>query len=80
MKKRSDFVIWLVVTFIILLKYYFELPPLNLSSPLFWYFFFSSIVFILIGLMLSNGSKIVIFNRFNKDALKPFKYFIKTKE
>lgn len=76
MKKRSDFVIWLVVTFIILLKYYFELPPLNLSSPLFWYFFFSSMVFILIGLILSNGSKIVIFNRFNKDALKPFKYFI----
>lgn len=76
MKRRSNFVIWIGVILIILVKYYFELPPLNISIPLFWYFFFSSMIFILIGLILSNGFKLIIFKNFNKDALMHFKYFI----
>lgn len=76
MKKKSNFIVWMVVVLLILLKYYIELPPLNLSSPLFWYFFFSSMIYILIALIITSGNKIIIFKKFNKDAVLAFKYFV----
>jgi hypothetical protein len=76
MKRRSNLIIWLGVIFIILLKYYIELPPINIHSPLFWYFFFSCMIFIILGLVLSSGAKLIIFKKFNVDSLKPFKYLI----
>ena len=74
--RKGNFGIWFTVVFLILFMYYFELPPINISSPLFWHFFFTSMIFILLGFILTSGSKLIIFNRFNKDSIKPFKYFV----
>ena len=76
MKKGKNIVVWCIILLIILFMYYFELPPINLSSPLFWHFFFTSLLFILAGLIITGGSKIILYNRFNKSVLNPYKYFI----
>ena len=75
MRKGKNIVVWILVVLIILLMYYFELPPLNLSSPLFWHFFFTSMIFILIGFLICDGSKLTFYNRFNTKGLNSYKYF-----
>lgn len=70
----KKFYIWIFIILLILLMYYFELPPINLSSVLFWQFFITSLILILIGISLSNGDKIIINNRFNSGLSNFYKY------
>ena len=69
MKKRK-ILLWLIVVLITLIRYYFELPPINLSSPLFWYFIFTSCIIILIALVIQNGSDVIINKKLDLNIFK----------
>ena len=73
--KKKNFMIWFVVILLIFLLYYLELPALNLSSPLFWHFFVTSMLIILVGLTIKDRNRIIIRNRFNNSLLGVYKYF-----
>ena len=72
--KNFKYLIWLIAVILIFLMYYIELPALNLSSPLFWYFIFKVLIIISICIILTNGDRIVFNNHFNKNLLSIYKY------
>lgn len=54
--------------------YYFELPAINFSSPLFWNFIFNILIIIIVCLIITNEDKVIYNNHFNKNILSLYKY------
>ena len=69
-------IVWTIAVLLILLKYYLELPPLNFSSPLFWYFAFSVILICFIAVVLTSDNRIIIGTRFNTKLFTKYKIII----
>jgi len=65
----------LIDVVIVLVLYYFELPPLNLTSPLFWHFTFMVLFIILISLSIKDGHKIIIKRQLNMNLFNIYKFF-----
>ena len=57
--------IWLACVFIIFLIFYFQLPPLNLSSPAFWMFAIDVFILCTCAIVLTSDNRILINKRFN---------------
>ena len=74
--KKYKFIVWVIALLIMFLMYYFELPPINLSSPLFWHFIFNIFIIILVCLIITNGDRVFIDNHFNKNLLYIYKYLL----
>jgi len=73
---KKDTIIMLVIDlFIIALLYFFTLPPINLTSPMFWQFIFMVIIIILISFTIKDGNRIFIKREFNTNLFKAYKYF-----
>ncbi len=73
MKKKS--IMWIILVLVILIRYYFELPPINIHSPLFWYFLFSNLLILFVCFAISNGNKIITREGFNRSLFRIYKYF-----
>ena len=73
--KKSDIFIILIDVLIVLVFYYFALPPINLSSPEFWTFLFMIFVIIFISLVLRNNINLIIGKHLNTKIFSIYKYF-----
>lgn len=76
--KKSDVFIVLADLLLILLMYYFNLPPINLSSPDFWMFAFMIVIIIFISLVLRNNMELIIRKKLNTKIFHIYKYFFIT--
>ena len=74
--KIFKYLIWLVAALVVFLMYYIELPPINLSSPLFWHFAFNILIIITICSIITRGDKFIVNGRFNKGLLSIYKYLL----
>lgn len=74
MKKDGIFVI-LIDILLVLIFYYFALPPINLSSPDFWMFIFMITMIVFISIILRSNIELIIKKQFNKKCLNIYKYF-----
>lgn len=70
---RRNIFIWSIGLIILLIMYYLELPPINLSSPLFWHFVFNILFISLLCFIFSDKNKIIIYNKFNKELFSIYK-------
>ena len=73
--KKNDIFIILCDLILVLLVYYFELPPLNLSSPEFWLFAFIVCIIIFISIILRNNSEFLLKKHLDTRIFKVYKYF-----
>ena len=73
--KKTDIFIILIDLLLVGLLYYFELPPINLSSPEFWVFIFLIGIIIFISLLIRNNTEFIIKKHFNTNIFKIYKYF-----
>ena len=73
--KKSDIFIILIDILIVLVFYYFALPPINLSSPDFWTFLFMICVIVFISLILRSNIDLIVGRHFNIKVLSLYKYF-----
>lgn len=74
MKKRN-FILAVVDILIVLLYYYFTLPPLNLSSPDFWLFALIISIIIFISITIKSNIEIIEDHQFNSKIFKMYKNF-----
>ena len=74
--RKSDILIVLIDVILIGLFYFFGLPPLNLSSPAFWYFIFNIGIIIFVSLLLRNNIEMFTNRYFDYRKLMVYKYFI----
>ena len=69
--------IWLIGVIFLLLLYYFELPPINLSSPLFWHYILNCLIVIFICMVLNGTTKVFINKRMiNKSIFTTYRVYI----
>ena len=73
--KKSDIFIIIIDLILVFILYYFNLPPLNLSSPDFWWFIFTILMIIFISLVIRNNTEFVIGRHFNCKIFSIYKYF-----
>ena len=73
--KKSDIFIGLIDILIVMLFYYFALPPINLSSPEFWIFIFIISIIIFISLILRSNIELIVGKQFNLKIFSIYKYF-----
>lgn len=66
------FLIWLLCFLIIFIKFFVELPPLNVTSPVFWEFFVFVCIVLFIGLIFTRSNPIPKIK--NKDWSFLYKY------
>ncbi len=69
-------IVWLLCLFIVLLVYYFQLPPLNLSSPNFWIFAFDVIFLSVLAIIFTSDNRIIINKRFNNSLFTKYKIIV----
>ena len=72
----KKWLIWVIGLLILLINYYFELPPLNIQSPAFWHFMFNACFVFMICLILFNGNRFIEYGRFNFKLLSIYKYIL----
>jgi len=76
--KKENFFIWLIDALIVFLLYYFTLPPINLTSHVFWRFVFFVMFIILMSLTIRDGHKLIIKRQLNLKIFNIYKYFFFT--
>lgn len=67
-------IIYLIGLIVLLVDYYLLLPPINLSSPLFWHFAFNILFVVLICSILTRSTRLLVGNHFNRDFFKTYRY------
>lgn len=72
--KINNFILLGLDLILIILIYYFVLPPINLTSPLFWHFIFLIIIIVTVTIFIKDNSKMIINRRFNLETFKKYKY------
>jgi len=73
--KIENIVMWTIDVVIVILMYYFMLPPLNITSPAFWSFMFMVLTIILISLAIKDGHQIIVKRQLNMKLFNLYKYF-----
>lgn len=74
--KKENIIMWLIDVLVVLIFYYFALPPINLTSPAFWSFIFIIMIIVLISLAIKDGHKIFVKRQFNFKLFNLYKYFV----
>lgn len=73
--KKIDGLIVLIDLLVITIMYYFNLPPINLSSPDFWQFMFLITMIIFFSVIIRNNTDLFIRRNFDYKILILYKYF-----
>lgn len=73
---KKTFLVGIVSFMLILILYYFTLPPINLTSPLFWEFALLIFVIFILDYTLLKGISVAKKKRLTLEDLKPYKMFI----
>lgn len=73
--KKFDIFIILIDVILVLLFYYFALPPINLSSPEFWTYAFMICIIVFVSIVLRNNAKLLIDKHLNIKLFSVYKWF-----
>ena len=76
--KKIDILIVLVDLILVFLLYYFNLPPINLSSPDFWMFMFIISIIVFLSIALRNNKEMFLKKKFDTRILSIYKYYFIT--
>ncbi len=75
---KKNIIVWGIGILIMFILFYLELPPINVTSMLFWQYIFMVLIIILVCIIISDGNKIIESRRFNTNLLSMYKYIFMT--